>query len=110
MLSLVLLSFVPPHPAHRHRVHFGRRPGRSAQPMSAIAINEADFGTRFASSQRTYIIAPEASASEGVGSLDGRAAVPDPAIAQPAKRRCLFFLEEAWLGRMRVAGRWHDQV
>lgn len=52
------------------------------QPMSASAINEADLGARFASSQRTYIIAPEATASGGAGSSDAPAGVPDPAVAR----------------------------
>lgn len=50
--------------------------------MSASAINEADLGAHFASSQRTYIIAPEATASDDDGPSGAPAALPDPAVAR----------------------------
>lgn len=51
------------------------------QPTSASAINEADLGAHFASPQRSYIIAPEATASDDDDS-SGAPALPDPAIAR----------------------------
>ena len=52
-----------------------------SQPMSAAMINDADLGARFASPQRTYIVAPKPPASAGAASPDA-AAAPDPAIAR----------------------------
>lgn len=52
-----------------------------SQPMTAAMINDADLGARFASPQRTYIVAPKPPASDGDASPDA-AAAPDPAIAR----------------------------
>ncbi len=51
------------------------------EPLSAMAINEADLGAHFGSSERPYIVPPEAEAAASE-SQDKGPAHPDPALVR----------------------------